>query len=187
MLNPTDLTPLPKPFTVCPSPFNLTQGCISDDHELCLGPIGVHGLFTANTAVARCDLLLALGCRFDERCACKAFEMWDSPRPVVHVDIAPQQRMSGSPKNTISCSVEADCEDFVGVLLQHLYGFIEDRRNKFTGAWNVANDDSVLLVPDVYLATFLSAHLRRALLAVYYTMQHLYGFIEDRRNKFTGA
>jgi thiamine pyrophosphate-dependent acetolactate synthase large subunit-like protein len=109
------------------------QGCISDDHELCLGPIGVHGLHTANTAVGRCDLLLALGCRFDERSACKAFELWDSPRPVVHVDIAPQQQMSGSPKNVISCAVEADCEDFVGVLLQHLYGFIEERRHKFTG------------------------------------------------------
>ncbi|WIA37376.1 hypothetical protein OEZ86_014303 [Tetradesmus obliquus] len=108
------------------------KGCISDDHELCLGPIGVHGLHTANTAVARCDLLLALGCRFDERSACKAFELWDSPRHVVHVDLAPQKAMSGSPKNVIGCGVEADCEDFVGVLLQHLYGFIEERRAKYT-------------------------------------------------------
>ncbi|WIA17150.1 hypothetical protein OEZ85_014037 [Tetradesmus obliquus] len=108
------------------------KGCISDDHELCLGPIGVHGLHTANTAVARCDLLLALGCRFDERSACKAFELWDSPRHVVHVDLTPQKAMSGSPKNVIGCGVEADCEDFVGVLLQHLYGFIEERRAKYT-------------------------------------------------------
>jgi thiamine pyrophosphate-dependent acetolactate synthase large subunit-like protein len=98
----------------------------------------VHGLHTANTAVARCDLLLALGCRFDERAACKAFELWDSPRPVVHVDLAPQKAMSGSPKNMISCAVEADCEDFVGVLLQHLYGFIEERRHKFTSEGSTA-------------------------------------------------
>jgi thiamine pyrophosphate-dependent acetolactate synthase large subunit-like protein len=52
------------------------QGCLSDDHPLCLGPIGVHGLFTANTAVAQCDMVMALGCRFDERAACKSFELW---------------------------------------------------------------------------------------------------------------
>jgi hypothetical protein len=39
----------------------------------------------------------------------------------------------------------------------------------------------------VYLATFLSAHPCGALLAVYYTMQHLCGFIEDRRQKVTGV
>jgi len=103
------------------------QGCISDDHPLCLGPIGVHGLFTANTAVSQCDLVLALGCRFDERAACKAFDAWQAPRTVVHVDIRPQTAMSGSPKNTIACSVNADIEDFVGVLLQHLYGLLEER------------------------------------------------------------
>lgn len=67
------------------------QGCISDDHPLCLGPIGVHGLYTANTAIAECDMVLALGTRFDERSTTKSFENWKEPRVVVHVDITPQK------------------------------------------------------------------------------------------------
>jgi len=113
------------------------QGCISDDHPLCLGPIGVHGLYTANWAMQHCDLLIAIGCRFDERAACKSIDLWPSPRPVVHVDIAPQASMSGSPKNPISCSVVADAADFVGVLLQHLYGFIDERRRTLSSKWRV--------------------------------------------------
>lgn len=112
---------------VCP------QGCISDDHPLCLGTIGVHGLFTANTAINQCDTVLALGTRFDERAACKSFELWQTPRTVIHVDIRPQEVMSGSHKNRITCSVVANVEDFVGVLLQHLYGLLEERNKTLSG------------------------------------------------------
>jgi thiamine pyrophosphate-dependent acetolactate synthase large subunit-like protein len=112
----------------------LAQGCISDDHPLCLGPLGVHGLFTANSAINQCDTVLALGCRFDERAACKSFDLWQTPRAVIHVDIRPQEVMSGSPKNAITCSVAANVEDFVGVLLQHLYGLLEERSKTLPGA-----------------------------------------------------
>lgn len=61
----------------------------------------------------------------------QSFELWDSPKTVVHVDIVEQRVMSGSLKNHITCNVVADVEDFVGVLLQHLYGFIETRRKTF--------------------------------------------------------
>jgi thiamine pyrophosphate-dependent acetolactate synthase large subunit-like protein len=78
-------------------------------------------------------MLLALGCRFDERAACKSFELWSSPRTVVHVDICPQSVMSGSPKNGVTCSVNAYVEDFVGLLLQHLYGLLEERSKTLSG------------------------------------------------------
>jgi thiamine pyrophosphate-dependent acetolactate synthase large subunit-like protein len=111
------------------SPIDCPQGCISDDHDLCLGPIGVHGLYTANTAIQRCDLLLALGCRFDERAACKSFDLWDKPVTTIHVDLVKQEKMSGSSKgHSVTLSVAADVQDFVGALLQHLYGFIDERR-----------------------------------------------------------
>lgn len=79
-----------QPPTAPVLPSAVKQGCISDDHPLCLGPLGVHGLFTANTAINQCDTVLALGCRFDERAATKSFELWQVPRTVVHVDIRPQ-------------------------------------------------------------------------------------------------
>lgn len=41
--------------------------------------------------------------------------------------------MSGSHKNTITCSVVANVEDFVGVLLTHLYGLLEERSKTLSG------------------------------------------------------
>lgn len=41
--------------------------------------------------------------------------------------------MSGSHKNSITCSVVANVEDFVGVLLTHLYGLLEERSKTLSG------------------------------------------------------
>lgn len=56
-----------------------------------------------------------------------------APRKVVHVDIRPQPSMSGSPKNPIGVGVVADVGDFVGVLLQYLYGLLEERARTLSG------------------------------------------------------
>jgi hypothetical protein len=41
--------------------------------------------------------------------------------------------MSGSPKNPIGVGVVADVGDFVGVLLQYLYGLLEERARTLSG------------------------------------------------------
>jgi len=41
--------------------------CVPDSHPLCLGMPGMHGNYTAVTAMQRSDLLIALGSRFDDR------------------------------------------------------------------------------------------------------------------------
>ena len=46
--------------------FNGTW-CISTGDPLFLGMLGMHGTYAANMAVTECDLLLALGVRFDDR------------------------------------------------------------------------------------------------------------------------
>ena len=45
----------------------MARGVFPDDHELCLGMPGMHGNYTAVTAMQRADLLIALGSRFDDR------------------------------------------------------------------------------------------------------------------------
>src|SRR5260370_13113394 len=45
----------------------MARGAFPDDHELCLGMPGMHGNYTAVTAMQRADLLVALGSRFDDR------------------------------------------------------------------------------------------------------------------------
>ncbi|SFH03987.1 acetolactate synthase, large subunit [Desulfotomaculum arcticum] len=60
------------------------------DHPLFLGMLGLHGTRAANLAVTNCDLLIALGARFDDRVTGKLAEF--APHAaVVHVDIDPAE------------------------------------------------------------------------------------------------
>jgi acetolactate synthase-1/2/3 large subunit len=45
----------------------MARGAFPDDHELALGMPGMHGNYTAVTAMQKADLLIALGSRFDDR------------------------------------------------------------------------------------------------------------------------
>jgi acetolactate synthase-1/2/3 large subunit len=68
----------------------MARGAFPDSHRLCLGMPGMHGNYTAVTAMQRADLLLALGSRFDDRVTGKV----DSFAPgakVIHVDIDPAE------------------------------------------------------------------------------------------------
>jgi acetolactate synthase-1/2/3 large subunit len=56
------------------------------DHPLCLDMLGMHGSVYANYAVYECDLLLALGVRFDDRVTGKVSEFAPHAK-IVHVDI----------------------------------------------------------------------------------------------------
>jgi len=63
-------------------------GGIPGDHPDSLGMLGMHGTYRANLAVHECDLLLALGARFDDRVTGKLDEF--SPRSKkIHIDIDP--------------------------------------------------------------------------------------------------
>ena len=57
-------------------------------HELSLGMLGMHGLACANWAVHDCDLLIAVGARFDDRVTGKVSDF--APQcEVIHIDIDP--------------------------------------------------------------------------------------------------
>ncbi|WP_027356891.1 biosynthetic-type acetolactate synthase large subunit [Desulfofundulus thermocisternus] len=60
------------------------------DHPLFLGMLGLHGTRYANLAVTECDLLIALGARFDDRVTGKLAKF--APHAaVIHVDIDPAE------------------------------------------------------------------------------------------------
>jgi acetolactate synthase I/II/III large subunit len=61
-------------------------GALPADHPLNLGMIGMHGSRAANIAVQSCDLLFAVGARFDDRATGKLAEFAPHAR-VVHLDI----------------------------------------------------------------------------------------------------
>lgn len=60
------------------------------DHPLFLGMLGLHGTRAANLAVTKCDLLIALGARFDDRVTGKIAEFAPNAG-VIHVDIDPAE------------------------------------------------------------------------------------------------
>jgi len=64
----------------------MARGAFPDSHPLCLGMPGMHGNYTAVTALQRADLLLALGSRFDDRVTGKV-SAFAPVAKVVHVDI----------------------------------------------------------------------------------------------------
>jgi acetolactate synthase I/II/III large subunit len=68
----------------------MARGAFPDSHPLCLGMPGMHGNYTAVTAMQRADLLLALGSRFDDRVTGK-IDAFAPEAKVVHVDIDPAE------------------------------------------------------------------------------------------------
>ena len=54
-----------------------------------LGMLGMHGTYEANMAMQHCDVLLAIGARFDDRVIGNPAHFASSPRKIIHIDIDP--------------------------------------------------------------------------------------------------
>ncbi|QBP91894.1 acetolactate synthase large subunit [Bacillus mycoides] len=65
-------------------------GAYPPGDSLFLGMLGMHGTYAANMAVTECDLLLALGVRFDDRVTGK-LELFSPHSKKVHIDIDPSE------------------------------------------------------------------------------------------------
>ena len=59
---------------------------VGSDHSLCLGMLGMHAQRHTNMALEACDLILAVGVRFDDRATGKVQEFCPQAR-VIHIDI----------------------------------------------------------------------------------------------------
>jgi acetolactate synthase-1/2/3 large subunit len=68
----------------------MARGAFPDDHELCLGMPGMHGNYTAITAMQESDLLIALGTRFDDRVTGRVGAFAPDAK-VIHVDVDPAE------------------------------------------------------------------------------------------------
>ena len=66
------------------------KGAVPSTHPLGLGMLGLHGLPAANLAAVHCDVLLAVGVRFDDR-VIGAAEKFAKGTRIIHVDIDPAE------------------------------------------------------------------------------------------------
>ncbi|PSB19168.1 biosynthetic-type acetolactate synthase large subunit [Phormidesmis priestleyi ULC007] len=65
-------------------------GAFDEQHPLAVGMLGMHGTAYANFSVTECDLLIAVGARFDDRVTGKLDE-FASRAKVIHIDIDPAE------------------------------------------------------------------------------------------------
>ncbi len=94
----------------------MARGAFPDSHPLCLGMPGMHGTYTAVTAMQRADLLVALGTRFDDRVTGKVAAF--APRAkVIHVDIDPAEL--GKVRRP-EVALRGDCSEVLAGLLSVL-------------------------------------------------------------------
>ncbi|MCP4681493.1 MAG: acetolactate synthase large subunit, partial [Desulfobacterales bacterium] len=63
-------------------------GVFPTNNELWLGMIGMHGTYRANMSSSACDLLIAVGVRFDDRVTGKV-DTFARQAKIVHIDIDP--------------------------------------------------------------------------------------------------
>ncbi len=55
----------------------------------CIGMLGMHGTYEANMAMQNCDVLFAIGARFDDRVVSSPSHFLSSPKKIIHLDIDP--------------------------------------------------------------------------------------------------
>jgi len=65
-------------------------GSLPSEHPYCINMLGMHGSYAANQGVSHCDLIVALGVRFDDRVTGR-LEAFAPHAKVVHVDIDPAE------------------------------------------------------------------------------------------------
>jgi acetolactate synthase-1/2/3 large subunit len=66
----------------------MANGAFPPDHVLHLGPLGMHGKYSTNIAMQRCDVLIAAGSRFDDRVTGK-LQAFSPNSKKIHIDIDP--------------------------------------------------------------------------------------------------
>ena len=66
----------------------MAKGAFSENDEKSLGMLGMHGNFWANHAVSNCDVLFAIGTRFNDRIT-GCLKRFAKDAQIIHVDIDP--------------------------------------------------------------------------------------------------
>lgn len=95
------------------------KGALPTNHSLYIGNLGIHGSYAANRAVSECDVLFAIGVRFNDRITGNTNE-FASKAKVIHVDI---NAACISRNIETDIPIVADASDVIEVLLDNIPEF----------------------------------------------------------------
>jgi acetolactate synthase-1/2/3 large subunit len=109
------------------APVTLTLmglGGFPGDHPLFLGMLGMHGTYVANMAISHCDLIIAVGARFDDRVtgkldafATRARMESEGGLGIIHIDMDPT---SISKNVEVGIPIVGDAKNIIHQLLESL-------------------------------------------------------------------
>ncbi|MBK6612744.1 acetolactate synthase 3 catalytic subunit [Ottowia sp.] len=92
-----------------------------------LGMLGMHGTWEANNAMQNCDVLLAVGARFDDRVIGNPKHFAQNERKIIHIDIDPS---SISKRVKVDVPIVGDVKD----VLIELIGMVKESAARPDGA-----------------------------------------------------
>ena len=82
-----------------------------------VGMLGMHGTYEANMAMQHCDVLIAIGARFDDRVIGNPKHFAQNPRKIIHIDIDPS---SISKRVKVDVPIVGDVKEILGDLISQL-------------------------------------------------------------------
>ena len=88
-----------------------------------VGMLGMHGTYEANMAMQYCDVLLAVGARFDDRVIGNPAHFDQESRQIIHVDIDPS---SISKRVKVDVPIVGDVREVLQEMLRHM-GTLKER------------------------------------------------------------
>jgi acetolactate synthase-1/2/3 large subunit len=92
-------------------------GAISGTDPKFLGMLGMHGTIEANNAMQNCDVLLAVGARFDDRVIGNPKHFAASDRKIIHIDVDPS---SISKRVKVDIPIVGDVKEVLAELLAQI-------------------------------------------------------------------
>ena len=108
-------------------------------HPLSMGMIGMHGTYVANTACDKCDLLLAIGCRFSDRVIGDPKKFAGGAK-ILQIDIDPAE---------VNKMIEVN-NALIGDIKQILSEIASKIQKKEPGKWNEQINEWKKIVPPSY-------------------------------------
>ena len=102
-------------------------GAFPADHPDWLGMLGMHGTYEANMAMNRCDLMVCIGARFDDRVTGR-LDAFSPDSKKIHIDI---DRASINKTVPVDLPIVGDCAS----VMQQLIEVWGDRKPRDLGEW----------------------------------------------------
>ena len=126
-----ELTKLARKYQIPVTGTLMGLGSFPGTDPLWLGMLGMHGTYHANMAVSHCDLLIAVGVRFDDRVT-GTIETFAPNAQIVQIDIDPSSiNRNVVVELPIIGETKATLKDLIRFLAEHKYIPAKDTRQEW--------------------------------------------------------